>query len=579
MNKATNRSIQNNDNQDERFDAVNEIITQIHGDVANAAQGMASHDNNIYEALAQTLDLGLEFIQKREDEDDKDWSFLKGFLDHSNVKWSSKCEDNIFHGLVDVSFNFIDPKTGVVFVSAPTMSKYRLVLKHAHEHGFDGDTLKADLEQRTLRGYYEDASKYYAKPNMLAKYVEDDADRYKRAVKHLTKINAPVLQNIPNNFVIPSTKSGFMSAVVHNDNGQYKVVGFEDDRDEEIRARVSSLVPAEAIRNTKKLRDKNLYWLFVASDLFTRFLPSISDAQAWSRQNEFKQEIYIDPNDSNVDIQEKLKKKFDAQNTDDAKKKASNSGSLSKGKFVSLNALQLVANANGISAHSLTTHPNTPCVEIGGIEIDDANWRSLSVTLKDQQANQYKESFLEFEDMKSQVHQGGLTLSHNSIKSDDIELVDYSDVSNWRVLNKQILTLGEFEVDKQLILGLRRWKTDFSSGKSFGRSAFQNMQLLKLEGDELRLVFPNDADQFRILGTNKGQSFTTGNSARYFDFKYILKILEFIDDYGIDFDVDWLSGHQGASALRFYMMGLGFDAAITIPMMLSIKGSPVEITV
>lgn len=91
-----------------------------------------------------------------------------------------------------------------------------------------------------------------------------------------------------------------------------------------------------------------------------------------------------------------------------------------------------------------------------------------------------------------------------------------------------------------------------------------------IEDKKFKIFKPCNSSKYWVRFSIKGQ----GQQRQY-----ILKILEFIDDYGIDFDVDWLSGHQGASALRFYMMGLGFDAAITIPMMLSIKGSPVEITV
>lgn len=577
MNTKADRPIKSDHNQDERFEELNQQIEGIQGDVSYAAENLAAHDQHIHEALGQTLDLGLEFIQKREDEDDENWTFLKAFLDFHKVKWSSRCEENIFHGLVDVSFNFIDPKTGEVFVSASTRSKYRTVLKHAYENGLDGEALTDDLKDRTFRRYYEEALKTYAKTSPLDKYVEDDTDRYQRAVKHLAKMNAPILDKIPNGFEMPNTKSGFLSAVVHNDNGQFKVVGFDQEDEAELRAKVSGLVPDEAVRNTKKLREKNMFWLYVVSDFYTRFLPKISDIVSWNQLAVDYDVSEFDPSMSNEEVEEHLRQKFEDREKEKEKRKTA-AESAKKTNFAAMNALQLVSNATELTAYSLTTLPNTPCIEIGGVEITDDNLRNLELTLTDIQANGFVESFLAFEDFQTNPISNGLSLVNNNPNIKPIDLRDYSQATDWRLLDQTLQTAGQFELGKHKLLNLGRWKSDFSRSKSYGRHAFQNIQSLDVANNNLNLLFPHDPGQNRILGSLTSNKLPSTNSARFFDYRNVIKLGDFAKDYGVEFELEWLEGHQGASALKFHVIGLDFKAAITLPMLISIKGNPIQIT-
>lgn len=70
-----------------------------------------------------------------------------------------------------------------------------------------------------------------------------------------------------------------------DNSGYYSVVGFEDETEETLKKKVISLVLDEASRCRVKLREKNLYWLYVVSDFYTRFLPSISDQNVMETAN------------------------------------------------------------------------------------------------------------------------------------------------------------------------------------------------------------------------------------------------------------------------------------------------------
>lgn len=56
-------------------------------------------------------------------------------------------------------------------------------------------------------------------------------------------------------------------------------------------------------------------------------------------------------------------------------------------------------------------------------------------------------------------------------------------------------------------------------------------------------------------------------------------MLQLADDYGVSIEVQLLTGHQGLSALKFNITGLPFQASITLPLLLSVQGNPIEIAV
>lgn len=578
-------------NKDQRFSAFLGTIQQIQQDVSQAAVHARGNDKHLYSALGQTLDLGLDLIAERAN-DKKGRDSLKEFLETNDKKWSNKNDVNPFHGLVDVAFDFIDPISGEVFTSAPTLSKYRLVLRFAHEHNQNGGDLKEDLEKRSFTKIYEDAVKHFSR-NPLDHYVQDVDERFERAAKDLALKNGPQLTSFPIGFDEPEAQAGFVSAIMQVDNnGQYSVVGFEEETEQSLKQKVISLVPAEASRSRVKLREKNLYWLYVASDFYTRFLPSISDQMAWDQQTKMarrpdlptgatdeQRRVHVEgivaEGNARREKQEEVDAAIIAQHPGGAS--ASQQSSIKRQKFISLNALQLTSDNDQLSAHSLTTHPSTPCVTISGVDLDDANWANKQITFTDIEAKKFSDDFLLHRDL-SDVWQGNkLVLTQgNNIPFLDIE--DKLNLANWRTLDPNLNAVGQFDTSNKPMLDLRRWKEDFANEKGFGRKAFQSMQKLDAASDHLELVFPNDKKERRSLGTLRSGLMPASNAARFFDFKNILKLLDFAYDYGITYELDWLDGHQGASALQFRTVGLPFEASITLPMLLSMKGGPVEIT-
>lgn len=118
-------------NQNNRFSAFQGTVQQIQQDVSQTAVHMESYDQHLYLVLSQTLDLGLDLVSERL-RDKKGRDTLKEFVESNEKKWNNKSDVNSFYGLVDVAFDFVDPLSGKVFSSAPTRSKYRLVLRFAY---------------------------------------------------------------------------------------------------------------------------------------------------------------------------------------------------------------------------------------------------------------------------------------------------------------------------------------------------------------------------------------------------------------------------------------------------------------
>lgn len=578
-------------NQDQRFNVFHGTVQQIQQDVSQAAAHMRGNDEHLYSALSQTLDLGLDLIAERAN-DKKGRDSLKEFIETNDKKWSNKNNINPFHGLVDVAFDFIDPISGDVFTSPPTLSKYRLVLRFAHEHGHNGADLKEDLEKRSFTKIYEDAVKHFSR-NPLDHYVQDVDERFERAAKDLALKNGPQLTSFPAGFDEPAAQAGFVSAIMQVDNnGQYSVVGFEEETEQSLKQKVISLVPAEATRSRVKLREKNLYWLYVASDFYTRFLPSISDQMAWDQQTQSarRPDLPTDATDeerrvhlagivAEGDARRKKQEEVDAaiiaQQSGGAS--ASQQGLIKRQKFISLNALQLTSDNDQLSAHSLTTHPSTPCVNISGVDLDDANWANKQITFTDIEAKKFSDDFLLHRDL-SDVWQGNKLVLTQDNNTPFLDIEDKLNLVNWRTLDPNLTAAGQFDTSNKPMLDLRRWKEDFASEKGFGRKAFQSMQMLEATNGNLELVFPNDKKERRSLGALRSGLMPASNASRFFDFKNVIRLLDFAYDYGITYELDWLNGYQGASALRFHTVGLPFEASITLPMLLSMKGGPVEIT-
>lgn len=156
---------------------------------------------------------------------------------------------------------------------------------------------------------------------------------------------------------------------------------------------------------------------------------------------------------------------------------------------------------------------------------------------------------------------------------------DHSQLANWRSVDQRLTSLATFTLDKFTLDGLSNWKSNFGNTPNFGRRTFQSIQKLEYKDGNLELVFPNLPNEKRVLGKiEQNNSVLTLNKTRYFDFATISKITQLALDYGIEFEFELLNGHQSETALKFYCKGLPMDASITIPLMLSVKGNPTEVT-
>ena len=125
---------------------------------------------------------------------------------------------------------------------------------------------------------------------------------------------------------------------------------------------------------------------------------------------------------------------------------------------------------------------------------------------------------------------------------------------------------------------LHRWKSEFAALGLHGRSTFHRYHALCIEDETLELALPDRDTHRRALGkltSNRQTNVPSGQ--RFIDFQMIGKLVQLTMDYGVTYQIDLLEGHQGLTALRFHVLGLPMALSVTVPLMLSQKGNPVEI--
>lgn len=110
------------DNSEKTFNDFNAKFAAIELSVRKAHERLNQHDQQLFAALGETLDLGVLIAAKRNEDRDEDWNFLKGLLEHHSRKWSPKSEENIFHELVSIGFDKLDEED-IPITSAPNISK------------------------------------------------------------------------------------------------------------------------------------------------------------------------------------------------------------------------------------------------------------------------------------------------------------------------------------------------------------------------------------------------------------------------------------------------------------------------
>lgn len=577
--------ITNDHNQDHRFKDFDVKLADIERAVFKAQKLLNSHNLALYDALSITLGLGYAFNEKRKYERDKDWLFLKDYLSFHGERWSTKCETNIFHGLVSIAFNQLDG-SGKEITGAPTLSKYRAVLRYANEREIAVEDFKALLENRTLAEVYREAISAF-RFDPVDHYIEDDEERYDRAISELDQINDLPSGEFTKNLPKPDTAEKYVSAIVKlNDNG-FEVVGFVgNEKEEQIKSKIISLVPEEAPYVRRKLKDKNHYLLYVMCDIFKRFTPDIATIRSWNSAFEKAQLPVLNEHSNDEEIAdyfEKLKQNSveneDRREIAMAALNSDRKASVADGRFTLLNALDFKQVNDQLLVTTRTTHPNAPCLEFF-IPFD----RPLSklnqpIMIKDLDAFSFSSNFLKPSEWSIRKQSGGFSIVSDNASLESLHMQDYTQLAKWRSLNEDLSVVERFKLDKFTLDGLSHWKTDFANTPNFGRRAFSSIHKLKLEDGVLSLAFPSIDSERRILGVALYKNSTTEFiKDRLFSFANITKLIELAKDYGIEYELELLDGHQGETAFKFHCIGLPFKASITIPLMLSMKGNPTEIT-
>lgn len=203
--------------------------------------------------------------------------------------------------------------------------------------------------------------------------------------------------------------------------------------------------------------------------------------------------------------------------------------------------------------------------------------------IKDLDASIFSRNFLNPSEWSVKKQAGGLAVVPNKAPQNTtfkpLYMQDYSQLANWRSINKDLSVIDRFKLDKFMLDDLSHWKSDFANTPNFGRRAFSSIHKLNLEDGVLSLVFPNIDSERRILGVSLDPNSTTEfTKDRLFSFADVTKLIELAKDYGIEYEFELLGGPQGETTFKFHCIGLPFEASITIPLMISVKGNPTEIT-
>lgn len=572
-------------NADKRFKSFDNKLDAISEDVKSAYVSLASHNTAIYNAISKTLDLGYEFSKKRRKEQDDNWDFLKEYLIYHGERWSLKCETTIFHGLVSIAFNQIDDHTGKEINTAPSLSKYRAILRYAFKRQLSSQELINDLEEHGLTEIYEDAISVL-RFDPIDNYIEHDTERFVRATTYLDNLPSLPSGSFTTDIPQPETSSEFVSAIIKITKTGFNVVGLvENETQDQIRSKIIDLVPAEAKHARQKLKDKNLYHLYVVCDLFKRFAPKVADIQTWNKASRLAKlpQLPVNATQNDTDDYVRALKEHSHQHEINLKNIASQVGHsphrLPSNKFSLLNALDFKFDGSKLTVTSKTTHPNTPCWEMI-IPLEKPHLQQLHpLMIKDLDAMRFNTQFLEYNHWSLSRKGIGFAASAPNPEASPLLIQDFTAIAKWRSIDKNIKVVERFKLDKFQLDNLSNWKTEFSATPQFMRKSFHTILDIKIEEEKLMLVFPNDRNQKRSLGTAvNNHTNLILNKDRLFDFASIKKLIQLAQDYGLEYELELLDGHQGPSALRFHCIGLPFETSITIPLLLSVKGNPVEIT-
>lgn len=580
------RTIEKDDNASKKFREYNSFLSDIETYVQQSQQHYQRYDHAVFDALGRTLDLGLKFITLRNQEGDEKQSLLKEFLEAHGERWSSKCDVTIFHGLVSVAFNQRDADDNAIH-SAPTLSRYRAVLRRAHQKGLDGAGLVEDLKASSLDAFYKEALEYF-RYDYLDDYVEDDEDRFQRSIQHLGNLGGLPVAKFSDDLRKPKTETGFATAIVQVQDDDFKVLGFVNEpsvKPKDMTKRVSALVPAEAKRTRKKLADKKLYWLYVSCDLYTRFLPDHASRKSWVDAAKTAKLPLLDENTTQAQFDEYAKQVAKRRKSDD-KQRAEIDEALQNERFDPaalkifrfLDALEFSEKHGRLHARTISTHPNTPCVELwpdAQLPIDLATG---PVAIKGLHASNFVTNFPRPPEWTFNAENGVITLVNEAGETSPEPLQDVRGLAQWKAIDPTLEPVASYRLDRSLMVQLHGWREEYANIPRIGHSAFKNMMKLEADPGGLNLVHPLESKHRKQLGFMSSGATPDFSSTRFFDFKTVETLLQLAEDYGTDFEIVLLDGLEGLSALRIIPQKFPVSSSITLPLMLSNKGNPAEIT-
>lgn len=580
------RTIGKDDNTSKKFNDYDSYLRDIEAYVLQSQQHYEKHELAVFDAFGKTLDLGRLFTATRERDGDDNWSLLKDFLEAHNERWSSKCDVSIFHGLVSVCFGQKDTN-GDPINSAPTLSRYRAVLRFADEEGLDGPGLVEQLKASSLDAFYKDALKRF-RFDPLDEFIEDDDVRFERSLKYLNSLGGLPTAKFSDDLRKPKADEKFATAIVEIQEDDFKVLGFVDEpgvKPDTMTNRVAALVPAEAKRTRKKLADKKLYWLYVTCDLYSRFLPDHATLKAWADAAKAAKLPLLDENSSDKDIdkyKERLKQQRDEhdaqkQEIDQAIKSGDTNAAVLK-KFKFLDALEFGVKDGRWRARTITTHPNTPCIEVWPEANIPADQLINPIAMKGLHAKRFTAEFPRFAEWTWSRDNGIGILRDETGAASSATFQDMSALAQWKVVDPNLASVARYRLDKKLLCELEGWKDEYANIPRIGHSAFKNMMKLEANAGGLNLVHPLESNHHKQLGLTISGATPTFEYTRFFDFRTCETLIQLALDYGTEFEFDLMEGLEGLSAIRVYPQNFPVNGSITLPLMLSNKGNPAEIT-
>ncbi|WP_300035752.1 hypothetical protein [uncultured Roseobacter sp.] len=569
------------DNAEKKFKEYNDVLSDIETSLCSAAKLQKKSNEATYVALGKALELGRIFAGFEDD-----FAALKEYLQYQDQPWTAKSDSNFFHGIVSVAFDIINPKTNKSMTAAPQLSKYRMILKHAFKHGMTSDQLVTELSSSSINELYDKAAEG-ARLDPFEKYAEKLPQQFARAKQSL--LNTPSSSSLPSgkfsqSMPMPISKTGFVPAMIHVNNNRFQLVKlYTGVSDEKVMTDVAALVPDEAKLARGLLSKEPAYVLFATCDIFQRFLPKIAAVEDWERATQNSRQPVLGENPSAEEMAAYMD--WWRENRSEAKpygdevtqeERDAKALQMAK-KFILLDALQFRQTQTGWHGTSITTQPFNPSFEL---QFDRRPQRPLfdrPLSIPSRIAAQFVEKFPHETPWKLIRKAKGLALRSHDGKQ-VFPASDVEGVVTWRNLDPELVTLASYELTKPMLENLHLWKSEFAKLKLHGRNAFHRYQLLCVEDDGLQLALPDRDDHRCDLGQLVSKPLIDRpEGLRFADFHMVRKLIQLTMDYGVTYQIDLLAGHQGLTGLKFHIRGLPMAYSITLPLMLTQKGNPVEI--